>query len=537
MCLQAERPCGKNPISCPRGQQSGSTGLQWHPGACCELLRTTVQPASRLNQIFGPQSQLTMKTVENSKCKIMGSAFWFLFADRPGPVTPTRLAVLCFLLLASLCGQGMAADTTASIPDSWTAPSAVHFALSNSPDARAALQRIAAARAAIDQAASAFYPELTVGAGYSRTDNPMYSFGNILNQGQFTNSIDFNDPGTSDDLQLITRLQYRLFNGGRDQAGLKAAEAGVEASRQEHSGVLSRLAFEVVRSFLTIIQADENRAARVSAVEAVEASLKVARARYEVGDLLRADLLNLEVQRSRAGENLIRARHNLELAKRAFLNLLGLKQGAVEINLDETFQQSVPRELTYEHRPELARIAAMIRAAEAQVRQAEAGYYPTADAFGSYQVDKGFEYDAGSGNSWMAGVRLNYTLFDGHRTSAAVTRAKARLAELRELRHKMELGFGLEIEQARLNLQQAEERLQVTRKMMELAEESARLSRARFKEGVILSSDLIDVENRLTDARVRHALALATYRIAVADLRRAVGLPQFDETTSADPSG
>ena len=72
--------------------------------------------------------------------------------------------------------------------------------------------------------------------------------------------------------------------------------------------------------------------------------------------------------------------------------------------------------------------------------------------------------------------------------------------------------------------------------MMELAEESARLSRARFKEGVILASDLIDVENRLTDARVRHSLALATYRVAVADLRRAVGLPQFDETTSAEPA-
>ncbi|MFP7753529.1 TolC family protein [Thermodesulfobacteriota bacterium B35] len=450
-------------------------------------------------------------------------------------MTGTRIAVVCLIMLSSLCGPGRAAEK-ASVPDAWTAPGAVHFALENSPDAKAALQRIAAARAAIDQAASAFYPQLSIGAGYSRTDNPMYSFGNILNQGQFTSSIDFNDPGTTDDINLTTSLEYRLFNGGRDRAGLRAAEAGAEASRMEHSGILSRLAFEVVRSFLTIIQADETRQARASAIEAVDASLKVARARYEVGDLLRADLLNLEVQRSRARENLIRARHNLELAKRGFLNLLGLEQGDVRINMDEKFEQTVPEKLTYEQRPELARIAAMIRAAEARVRQAEAGYYPTADAFGSYQIDKGFEYDAGSGNSWMAGVRLNYTLFDGHRTSAAVTRAKARLAELRERRHKMELGFGLEIEQARLSLQQAEERLQVTEKMMELAEESARLSRARFKEGVILSSDLIDVENRLTDARVRHSLALATYRVAVAELRRAVGLPQFDETVLTGPA-
>ena len=39
--------------------------------------------------------------------------------------------------------------------------------------------------------------------------------------------------------------------------------------------------------------------------------------------------------------------------------------------------------------------------------------------------------------------------------------------------------------------------------MVEQAEESAHLSRERFKEGLILSSELIDVENRLTDAQVR----------------------------------
>ena len=94
----------------------------------------------------------------------------------------------------------------------------------------------------------------------------------------------------------------------------------------------------------------------------------------------------------------------------------------------------------------------------------------------------------------------------------------------------MKLAIGLEIEEALLNLQQAGERLQVTRKMVELAEESARLSRERFREGVILSSNLIDAENRLTDARVHTSLAKAARAIAIADLRRASGLPQFNNS-------
>ena len=163
------------------------------------------------------------------------------------------------------------------------------------------------------------------------------------------------------------------------------------------------------------------------------------------------------------------------------------------------------------------------------VRQAQAGFYPTADAVGSYQVDKGTELEDGSGNSWATGVRLNYTLFDGQQTSAATERAEAQLRATKEQQRKMELAFNLEMEQAALTLNQEEERLKVTGKMVESATESARLARLRFKEGVLLASELITTENRLTDARLSHALATSSRKIALADLRRAVGLSQFNQ--------
>lgn len=97
--------------------------------------------------------------------------------------------------------------------------------------------------------------------------------------------------------------------------------------------------------------------------------------------------------------------------------------------------------------------------------------------------------------------------------------------------HKLKLNIGLDVEEARLNCEQAIERRKVTEKMVEVATESAQLSRERFREGVILSSDLLDTENRLTDALVRQAAARANYRIAVANLRRALGYQQFSATT------
>ncbi|WP_028582488.1 TolC family protein [Desulfogranum japonicum] len=434
-------------------------------------------------------------------------------------------ASFLFILLACLPATLQAAGTE-SQHKAWTIQEAVGFAHTHSPDAQAAMQRIANAEAFVQKSQAAFYPQVTLQAEYARTNNPMYSFGNILNQGAFNNSIDFNDPGETDDLQLKTAIHYSLYNGGEDQAGLAMAKLNTQARTLEHQAILATLDFHIIQAFYTIVQAQETVLARESSVEALGASLQVAQARYEEGDLLKQEVLNLEVQQSLARENLIQTQHGLEISKRNFLNLLGLTGDNPLLDLAGSIDQQPPSADQSWKRPELKAMEITLQSLEAGIRKAQSGYYPKAGAYGSYQVDQGFELDE-NGDSWFAGIRLDYTLFNGKRTASEVESARTRLAEAREQLRKLQLAINLEQEKAALSLQQAEKRLQVTGIMVESASESARLSRARFKEGVILSSDIIDTENRLTDAQVRRALAMAAKRIAIADLRRAYGADQF----------
>ena len=412
----------------------------------------------------------------------------------------------------------------------WTVREAVAFALQNSPDSRIALQRINAAAAVVEQADSAFYPRINLIAAYDQTNNPMYSFGNILNQGSFSNDIDFNNPGRTDNLNMKAELLYRFYNGGRNQAGRKAAESGYEATEMDRKTTLHRLGFEVVQAYQKIVQAADQVRARTAELKAIEASLAVASARYEAGDLLKADLLNFEVQKSRASENLIISKHHLELAQKVFLNLLGLDQGSAKVQPGVGSEQSVPEKSHYRQRPEIESLRMQLDGAEAQLRKTEGGKYPTLDGYASYQYDHGWVTD-GSGDSWAAGIRLNYNLYDGKQNSGEIAAQKADYQRLKQEVEKLNLAINLEIQQAELNYNQALERRQVTDKMVEVAQESAQLSRERFKEGVILSSDLIDVEVRLTDALVRQSAAKANYQIAIANLRRAAGLQQFSNTT------
>jgi outer membrane protein len=214
------------------------------------------------------------------------------------------------------------------------------------------------------------------------------------------------------------------------------------------------------------------------------------------------------------------------LTKRSFLNLLGLHDGEVTLNNDSATPQQIPDSIDFQNRQELIQLQGLELVSLAQLKKAEGDGLPTVDAFASYQVDGGLVLEE-AGDSWMAGVKMNYNLFDGKRTSSTVAKMRARLLEIQGLIKKTELALNLEIQQAELDYQQAEKRLSVTEKMVSVAEEGTRLRRARFVEGVILASDLIDFEMRLSDAQARQLTARARYQVAIANLRRVAGLEQF----------
>lgn len=441
------------------------------------------------------------------------------------------VAVICSLL--TLTGITSAEENSEAkhtqIPLSWTAENAVAFAIAGNPDSFIAQKRIEEAQATAEMAKAIDYPLINLSAEYAQTNTPMYSFGNILNQGAFDNSIDFNDPGRTDNLNLKALIGYRLYSGGRDQAEIRTAEAAVTMSKSDLVGIHQRLGFEVVKTYQAIVQAQEMVKVRKSSLHAITAALNVGQARYDAGDLLRGDLLNLELQLSLGSEDLIQSRHSLELTKRSFLNLLGLREGGVTLNDKNSSPQQIPESIDYHNRQELKHLLAMEQASLAKLEKAESGRLPTMDAFASYQVDAGVVLEEG-GDSWMAGVKMDYNLFDGKRTSAEIAKARSQLQKIRGLIQKTELALNLEIQQAELDYHQAIERMTVTGKMVSVAEEGTRLSRARFKEGVILASDLIDYEMRLSDAHARQLSAKAGYKVAIANLRRVGGLPQFPNT-------
>jgi outer membrane protein TolC len=354
----------------------------------------------------------------------------------------------------------------------------------------------------------------------------MLVFGSILNQRAFPSSLNFNDVPDVDNLNARGLVTLPLYAGGRNQAGRVAATANTEAAKQDNEAARNALGFEVARTFHTVLKTREFIRAAEAAVNSYVTNVSIARKRLEGGTSLKTDVLDLEVRLAQAREDLVRARNANALATRALRSLLGIEEGEFEV-ADSAPIASAPESADFSRRAELAAAGQRERAAEEQARGAKGGYLPRLSAFGSLDYDYGTKYDNGAG-SYTVGALLQWDIWDGNLTRAKVREARANLDSAREEQRKVRLALDLEVEQARLDLKAANERLAVMQQVVSQAAESAGLTRARYEQGAALATQLMDAETALVSARVRRAEAEADQRIAVAALRKALAMPQLD---------
>jgi outer membrane protein TolC len=425
-----------------------------------------------------------------------------------------------------IAGVALSWSLSALCAEPWTLERALQQALASNPDARLAQQRIVAAQAGLEQADAAFWPRVQFQSSYTGSDNPMMAFGSILNQRAYSSSLNFNDVPSVDDLNARGLVTFPLYAGGKNAAIRKAAKANTDAARQDNEALRNALGFEVSRAFYTVLKTRQFIQAAEAGVKSFEGSLAVAQKRLDGGTLLKAGMLDIEVRLAQAREELVRARNANALSVRVLRNLLGIESGDFEV-AEAAPSINAPDSGDFSGRAELAAARHREQAAQQQARAAKGGYLPRVNAFGSVDYDYGWNYEHGGG-SYTAGALFQWDLWDGKMTRAKVAEANANVELAREEQRKLRLALDLEVEQARLDLKAANERLSVTGQAVAQAEESARLTRARFEQELTLPTQLIDAETALVAARVRRAEAEADRQIAIAALRKALALPQLE---------
>lgn len=426
------------------------------------------------------------------------------------------------LLLAAVLGGVSPASAAV-----WTVDEAVSTALRQNPDIQSARHRIEACEAMLQQVESAWKPQLFLAGGYTQTNNALVGLIFTMYQRNFGFDLNFNRPGWVDDLNVTGTVVYNLYGGGAPTARRNAARAGTRAAEQDLRAVQQQLAAEVVKVMLNLRKARAGVTALEAGLKVYESNVANARLRHEAGQVLKADLLSLEVQTARTRELLSAARHASALAARVFTFVLGGEPSNEPVELADNdpgiTSLAAPDATDFSQRPELVALQERLRMSEALVEAARGARRPNVNAYVTGQYDQGWKFDR-HGESLQGGVLVNFNIFDGGATSGKIRQATAELAQVKDQLRKTTLSIGLEVERARLAHADARERVAVTAKAVDQADESAALSRARFEKGALLAAELIGSESRLIEMRISHALASADERIALIELRRALGL-------------
>jgi len=399
-------------------------------------------------------------------------------------------------------------------------------ALRASPDVRSSSARLEAARAAVKEASSAYYPQVGLAGSWTRTDNPPQAFFMSLNQRHASLQKDFNNPDDTENARGSVVAQWRVYDSGRREADRYATKMGVEAADYTLDGIRNDLVYQITKAYYVILQTRDFTMVQTATVATIGESLRAATERFSAGSALKTDVLILDVQLSQAREELIRAKNGLQLAVASLNAAVGrdvMKMSDVS-NLPDASGKSETNTnstLSIELRPELKAVEAQIRMTEAMARRARREYLPIINAFGS--VDWDSEPFHGAERSYIAGAAVEFNIFDGYRTRAGVARASAGLVAAQADADKLRTMLALDMTQSRLNEQEARERVEVAGKSLLSAEEALRITQERFKQGAATVTELMAMQVGLTANRIRQVAARYDCLVAQANVERAVG--------------
>jgi outer membrane protein TolC len=146
---------------------------------------------------------------------------------------------------------------------------------------------------------------------------------------------------------------------------------------------------------------------------------------------------------------------------------------------------------------------------------------------GIFEADRQQFVNKGGAN-WMFGAGLEWNLFDGNRTRASVAEAKAQSAAAQASLRQYQSAVRLEVKQAQAMLDAAFERLKVTEAGVAQSEESLRILRNRYQNGLATVTDLLRAQVAVSDARMRRLQAIHDQRLAAVEIQRAAGILNGD---------
>lgn len=433
------------------------------------------------------------------------------------------MTVISFLFVHEVCAEEGKVKV-------YTLAESISEALENNWGIKAQEEKIQESEFVKKQARADFLPTFSTTYGYTRlnevqrTEEQTFGPGIVIAGRELNSKNNYQWKGT---------ISQPLFTGFALKSSYELAKLGIDLSKVNLELEKLDMALTVKDAYFNILGADKSVLVARSAVESLKSHLKVARNFYEVGMIPINDLLKAEVELAIAQHDLIIAQNAARLARVAFNTYLSRPVGA-EVEVEDILEyEPVSPDLdrylerALKNRPELQALDINSIQIDQQVILAKSRYYPEVALNYSY-IKEGDSSDVSGSpfhdaSSWQATLGLSWTLWNWGKTFYSIRENESRKKQLMQTRRTLEDNIELELRKAILNLEEAAKNIPTTKKAVEQAEENLRVSEERYKAQVTTSTEVLDAQTLLSQARLNYYSALYGHKLAKAALLRAIG--------------
>jgi outer membrane protein len=402
-----------------------------------------------------------------------------------------------------------------------TLDEAIQIGLDNHPAISAARERIGAQQAVLGQQMAAYYPNINM-SNFYRTGTET---GNTTGVAQ----------GAFDTVLSQTNLNMILYNFGKREGNVQSARETVAATAFNYKTTVDSVILGVKLAYYSYLQAKAIVQVRVETVKNRDLLTRQAQGFFEVGTRARIDVARAESNLYLSQADLIAAQNAQAIAWVVLKNAMGLRDLPVRPLTEEVtinpiaYKLDEARELAYASRPELKSFEAQKRAQDQNIAVARRSHLPDIIFDSNYRrsntsvvtrVNPGaFPLPGG----WQVQVTLAVPIFDGFRTTNRVEETLRTYYTITAQEEQQRQQVALDVEQAYLRLVELQERIKANKAAADAAKENLDLANGRYQVGVGNIIEVTDAQNTYTDAQTTYVRVLYDYKIADAQLTRAIG--------------
>jgi outer membrane protein len=410
---------------------------------------------------------------------------------------------------------------------------AVRLALDRNKSLAASAAARNAAEARIAQARGGNLPKVNYAESWARSDNPVFVFSSLLTQGQFGEQNfgigALNHPDFLNNFQTQFSADQTLYDAGQTKHAVRSAELARDITGEDGRRTRMEVIAGVIRCYYDALLSSERLRTSGQAMRSAEADLERAQAVRSAGMSTDADVLSIRVHLAGVREEQIRRAADLDVARAALNDALGLPLDTAHTLTTSLEAVSLPNgELAdfeknaLSDRPEARQMKLATSLAENQAATARSSLLPQVGVHAAFEADRQRFYDRG-GSNWLVSIGLRWNLFNGFSDKARIAESKFALSKSEAEQERTGSAIRLQVRRAYADLRSAAQRIEVAGASVAEAEESLRITQNRYASGMSNVTELLRTETALLDARTRHLAAIHDQRIAAAMLEMAAG--------------